>query len=343
MKILVGMSGGVDSAYAAYKLLREGHTVAGAVLEMHDYTDTSAAREACDALDIPIYIINCRELFEERVVANFIDEYRQARTPNPCVICNSEVKFECLLDFALANGFDRIATGHYARIGACGTGEGERFYVETSRDSKKDQTYMLWRLSQRVLSHLILPLSDITKEEVALLNSELNLVPVSKKESQEICFIPDNDHAAFIESRVGKSPEGDFVDDDGNVVGRHKGIINYTVGQRKGHGVALGARAFISDIDPKSNRITLSLKTSERYRFTVSGIVFSGIEAPKSEEKMRLTVKHRYHSPRISAEVAFLPDGRAEVTLDEPARSLTPGQSAVFYLGEKLAFGGFID
>ena len=343
MKILVGMSGGVDSAYATYKLLREGHTVAGAVLEMHDYTDTASAKEVCDTLGIPIYIINCKDLFESCVVSNFIDEYRRARTPNPCVICNSEVKFECLLDFALANGFDRIATGHYARIGTSETGEGKRYCIELSRDGKKDQTYMLWRLSQRVLSHLLLPLSDVKKEEVALFNSELKLVPVDKKESQEICFIPDNDHAAFIESRVGKSPEGDFVDDEGNVVGRHKGIINYTVGQRKGHGVALGARAFISDIDPENNRITLSLKTSERYSFTVSGIVFSGIEAPKSEEKMRLEVKHRYHSPRISATVSFLPEGRAEVVLDEPARSLTPGQSAVFYLGERLAFGGFID
>ncbi len=343
MRILVGMSGGVDSAYAAHKLKCEGHTVAGAVLEMHDYTDTAAAREVCEALDIPIYIINCRDLFEKRVVANFIDEYRRARTPNPCVICNSEVKFECLLDFALENGFDRIATGHYARIGVTETGEGERYHIELSSDSKKDQTYMLWRLSQRVLSYLLFPLSDMTKEEVARMNRELSLVPDDKRESQEICFIPDDDHAAFIGSRVGSSPEGDFVDECGRVLGRHKGIINYTVGQRKGLGVALGARAFVSEIDPETNRITLSLKTRETLRFTVSGMVFSGIEEPRENERLRLTVKHRYHSPRISAEVVFLSGGRAEVLLDEPARSLAPGQSAVFYIGERLVAGGFID
>ena len=343
MKILVGMSGGVDSAYAAYKLKREGHTIAGAVLEMHDYTDTAAAREVCRALDIPIYIINCRDLFERRVVTNFIDEYRRGRTPNPCVICNSEVKFECLLDYALANGFDRIATGHYARIGRTDADGVARFYIELSSDSKKDQTYMLWRLSQRVLSHLILPLSEMSKEEVSKISRELGLVPNGKKESQEICFIPDDDHAAFIGGRVGASPEGDFVDECGRVLGRHKGIINYTVGQRKGLGVALGARAFVSDIDPETNRITLSLKTRETLRFTVSGMVFSGIEQPQVNEILRLTVKHRYHSPRILAEVRFLPDGRAEILLDEPARSLAPGQSAVFYLGERLVAGGFID
>ena len=343
MKILVGMSGGVDSAYAAYKLMREGHTVAGAVLEMHDYTDTAAAREVCEALSIPIYIINCRDLFERCVVSNFIDEYRRARTPNPCVIFNSEVKFECLLDFAFANGFDCIATGHYARIGTADTSEGARYYIELSADAKKDQTYMLWRLSQRVLSRLIFPLSDVTKEEVAELNRTLTLVPTEKKESQEICFIPDDDHASFIEERVGESPEGDFVDEEGRVLGRHKGIVNYTVGQRKGLGVALGARAFISDIDPLTNRITLSMRTRETQKFSVSGMVFSGIEPPKSEKKLRLVVKHRYHSPRIPAEVIFSPDGRAKVILDEPARSLAPGQSAVFYLGERIVAGGFID
>ena len=202
---------------------------------------------------------------------------------------------------------------------------------------------MLWRLSQRVLSRLIFPLSELTKEEVAQMNSALCLVPTDKKESQEICFIPDNDHASFIANRVGELPEGDFVDEEGRILGRHKGIVNYTVGQRKGLGVALGARAFISNIDPLTNRITLSMRTRETREFSVSGIVFSGIEPPKTEQRMRLIVKHRYHSPRIPAEVIFTPDGKAEVLLDEPARSLAPGQSAVFYLGNRLVAGGFID
>ena len=323
--------------------MREGHEVCGGVLEMHDYTETEAANAVCRALGIPLYTINCRDLFERSVVSNFIDEYRRARTPNPCIICNSEVKFEALLDFALDNGFDAIATGHYARIESCDTAYGKRYYVKRSCDAKKDQTYMLWRLSQRVLSHLVLPLSDVTKEDVVRESREAGIISENRAESQEICFIPDNDHAAFIESRVGPSPEGDFVDTNGAVLGRHKGMINYTIGQRKGLGIALGARAFISDIDLDTNRITLSFDTRMTDRFTVSGMVFSGIDTPTENEKMRLNVKHRYHSPEILADVTFFSDGRAEVLLDEPARSLTPGQSAVFYLGDAIAAGGFID
>ena len=340
MKILVGMSGGVDSTYAAHKLIEEGHDVAGAVLVMHDYTEVSAAKASAAALGISLYIINCRERFESEVVTNFIDEYRHGRTPNPCIVCNSRVKFDCLLDFALENGFDAIATGHYAKLSKT---EGGRYCVSDCADGRKNQTYMLWGLSQRVLSHLIFPLSEMTKDEVREKTREKNLISWDRADSQEICFIPDDDHAAFIESRTGKCEEGDFVDEEGRVLGRHRGIIGYTVGQRKGLGISLGARAFISRIDPVTNRITLSFNAGESRDFSVSGIVFSGIEPPTEPTEYTLVVKHRYQSPRIPARVVFYPEGRAEVHLSEPARSLTSGQSAVFYIGDHLGAGGVID
>ena len=340
MKILVGMSGGVDSTYAAHKLIEEGHDVAGAVLVMHDYTELSAAEASAAALGISLYIINCRERFESEVVTNFIDEYRHGRTPNPCIVCNSRVKFDCLLDFALENGFDAIATGHYAKLSKT---KGGRYCVSDCADGRKNQTYMLWGLSQRVLSHLIFPLSEMTKDEVRKKTREKNLISWDRADSQEICFIPDDDHAAFIESRTGKCEEGDFVDEEGRVLGRHRGIIGYTVGQRKGLGIALGARAFISKIDPVTNRITLSFNTGESRDFSVRGVVFSAIEPSKEPTEYTLTVKHRYQSPRIPARVIFYPEGRAEVHLSEPARSITSGQSAVFYIGDRLVAGGIID
>ena len=340
MKILVGMSGGVDSTYAAHKLIEEGHDVAGAVLVMHDYTEVSAAEASAAALGISLYIINCRERFESEVVTNFIDEYRHGRTPNPCIVCNSRVKFDCLLDFALENGFDAIATGHYAKLSKT---EGGRYCVSDCADGKKNQTYMLWGLSQRVLSHLVLPLSEMTKDEVREKTREKRLVSWDRADSQEICFIPEGDHATFIESRTGKCEEGDFIDEEGRVLGRHRGIIGYTVGQRKGLGIALGARAFISKIDPATNRITLSFNAGESRDFSVSNLVFSAIEPPTEPIEYDLSVKYRYQSPRIPAHVIFYPEGRAEVHLSEPARSLTSGQSAVFYIGDRLVTGGIID
>ena len=340
MKILVGMSGGVDSTYAAHKLIEEGHEVHGGVLVMHDYTEVAAAEASATALGIPLYIINCRKQFEDAVVSNFIDEYRHGRTPNPCIVCNRRVKFDCLLDFALEHGFDAIATGHYAKLSETDSG---RYYISDCADDKKNQTYMLWGLSQRVLSHLVLPLSDMTKDEVREKTRELALISWDRADSQEICFVPDDDHASFIESRIGKCEEGDFVDEEGRVLGRHRGIIGYTVGQRKGLGIALGARAFISKIDPEANRITLSFNAGETTDFCVSDVVFSGIEPPTAPTEYELTVKYRYQSPRIPARVIFYPDGRAEVHLSAPARSLTSGQSAVFYAGDSLVAGGVID
>lgn len=343
MRILLGMSGGLDSSYSALKLIEEGHSVEGAVLIMHDYTELDSARASARELGIKLHEIDCRELFAKAVIPDFISQYRKGRTPNPCVICNREVKFKVLLDYAMENGFGRIATGHYARICKKRLGNAEKSVICRAGDLTKDQTYMLWRLPREVIDKLLLPLSDLTKDEVRYLAGEKGISSAEKKESQEICFIPSGDYAGYIENIYGKSPEGEFVDENGNVVGKHKGIIHYTVGQRKGLGIALGQRAFITDINPLTDKITVSFSAKETNEFTISDIVFSGCEEMPTGSSSELYVKIRYQAPPVPARIEMLDEKRARVLLSRPAKSVTSGQSAVFYDGDALAFGGFID
>ena len=343
MKILLGMSGGLDSTYAAHKLLSLGHEVEGAVLLMHEYTDVAAARESADSLGISLHVVDCREMFSRIVVENFLDEYLLGRTPNPCVICNSEVKFTALLDYALDHGFDAIATGHYAKINAKKSKNGTLYSLLRAKDAKKDQTYMLWRLPQRVLERLVLPLADDEKSAIRSSALELGLSSAEREESQEICFVPSGDYASFIEDRRGKSKKGVFINNEGKILGEHNGIIRYTVGQRKGLGIAMGERVFVTKIDPIANTITLSADDSYANEIELSGIVFSGIEEPPSGEELRLSVKVRYLAPPIECRFSYLGGGKALVRLGSPVRAVTAGQSAVFYDGEELCAGGFID
>lgn len=229
MRILVGISGGVDSAFAAKKLILEGHEVEGAVLIMHEFTELSAAREAAESVGIRLYEIDCRDSFNE-IKQNFVSEYINARTPNPCIICNERVKFKMLYDFAIERGFDAIATGHYARVERLNG----RYTLAIPEDERKEQTYMLYRLPQNILSRLILPLSEGKKTNIRIIAKEQGISAANREDSQEICFLPNGGHTDYIESVAGKSVEGNFVDENGRVLGRHKGIIHYTVGQRKG-------------------------------------------------------------------------------------------------------------
>jgi tRNA-specific 2-thiouridylase len=343
MKILLGMSGGIDSTYAAVKLKSEGHTVEGAVLVMHEYTELDAARQAAESVGIPLHEIDCRKRFDEIVKRNFIEEYKNARTPNPCIICNSEIKFRLLCDEAKKCGFDKIATGHYASIVKLFFGENVRYAIARPRDTKKDQTYMLWRLSQDILSMLMFPLSDSVKADVRDAARLSGLAVADREESQEICFIPDGDYAAYIESRYGKSEEGWFVDEEGRRLGRHKGIIHYTVGQRKGLGIAHGKRAFINNINVEKNEITLGFDKELCNVVSVSDIVFSGMEPPTSPVTVECEVKLRYQARPTAASVTIFPDMKAKVDLVVPQPSVTPGQSAVFYKDNTVLFGGFID
>ncbi len=341
MRVLVGMSGGLDSTYAALKLQRAGHYVEGAVLVMHEYSEAEAAKESADAVGIKLNVIDCTKAFEA-VKENFINEYKNGRTPNPCIICNPTVKFKYLYEYALAHGFDRIATGHYARVVRINGENSARYAVSRAEDEKKDQTYMLYRIPQEILSMLILPLCDDTKEEIREKAQAAGLSAAKKKDSQEICFIPDGDYASYIENRIGAFPEGDFIDPSGAVLGKHRGIIRYTIGQRKGLGISLGDRAFVTEIDPVSNTVTLSKEGIYKSSVTVRDIVYSGISEPSEGSVMRVKVKLRYLAKPEAATVTFNGDRSCTVILDDPARSVTPGQSAVMYDGDTVVFGGFI-
>ena len=341
MKILVGLSGGLDSTYAALKLIKEGHEVEGAVAVMHEFAETESAREAADVLGIKLHVIDATEEFKA-VKENFISEYSAGRTPNPCVMCNPLAKFRVLADFAVKNGFDKIATGHYAKVVTRENGGTKRYTLERAKDSRKDQTYMLHRLTQDVLSMLCLPLSDEVKTEVREKALKEGLKAAEKKESQEICFIPDGDYASYIEDIAGRFPEGNFVLEDGRVLGRHKGIIRYTVGQRKGLGVSYGERIFVSRIDAESNSIVLSCEGSYTDKVLVKDIVFSGMPVPEGREERRVSVKLRYLAKPVYATAIFDGEGGAILRLDTPEKAVTPGQSAVMYDGDVLLAGGFI-
>ena len=343
MKVLLGMSGGVDSTFAVYELRKMGYEVHGAVIKMHNYTEIEEAKLSADALGVPLHILDAADLFSEKVIASFMSEYKKGRTPNPCIVCNSEVKFKLLFDFAGENGFDKIATGHYADIVKISEGDENRYALKRSEDSRKDQTYMLWRLPQEILAKLVFPLSNLTKDSVKKKAEEMNLRAAFRGESQEICFIPDGNYAEYIEERMGKSPEGNFVDESGKVLGRHKGIIHYTVGQRKGLGISLGERAFITSINPENNDITLRVNDSYSVGFTVSDMVFSGIVEQACGTSMDVLVKHRYLAPLMPARIFFMEKGRARVEFSEPIRAVTPGQSAVFYKDGIVLAGGIID
>ena len=342
MRVLLGMSGGLDSTYAARRLIDAGYEVEGAVLIMHDHTEINEAVESADSLGIPLHKIDCRAAFEASVVENFVSEYLAGRTPNPCIVCNSDVKFKCLLDFAEENGFDRIATGHYAKIVSHERGGAVKYALARSKDPKKDQTYMLWRLSQKILSKTLFPLSDMEKGEVREEARTLNLLAADRGESQEICFVPSGDYAEFIEQRRGKTPKGSFINNEGKILGEHNGIIRYTVGQRKGLGIAYGSRIFVTDINATDNTITLSTEDVRSDRVELRGISFLSEEEPKAGESMRLYVKVRYLAPPVLCTLTYCGEGVGVALLDTPVRALTPGQSAVFYLDDEVVAGGFI-
>lgn len=342
MKVLLGLSGGVDSTYAALELKRAGHEVGAAFLRMHGGMDSADAKESALSLGIPFFERDCRDAFDKLVIDDFCAEYSRARTPNPCVICNSEVKFIELCRLADELGYEKIATGHYAGVVKLSDEDGEYYALRRGKDLKKDQTYMLWRLPRQVLSRLILPLSELEKSAIREDAGKEGLSASRRKDSQEICFITSGDYREFVEARVGKFPEGDFVSESGELLGRHNGIIGYTVGQRRGLGISSSARLFVTGIDPESNNVYLSHNDSFATRVEISGIVYSGIREKQNGERLRLSVKLRYASPPKPAEVEFFGD-RAVVYLDAPERAVTPGQSCVMYDGDILAAGGFID
>ncbi len=344
--VLLGMSGGLDSTYSARLLLAAGYRVMGAVLVFSKETDVQAARIAADEVGIELLEIPVEEAFATEVIARFAADYAQGRTPNPCVICNRHVKMAKLYETAKANGYDYFATGHYADTLKIG----DRYAIRTAKDLKKDQSYMLWGLSQEMLSMLLLPLADKEKSDVKQDALAVSLSVAQKKESQDICFIPDGDYVGYLrryaektgdEALIAAFEEGNFLSKEGKVLGRHRGIVNYTVGQRKHLGIALGYPAFVTAIDPIAKTVTLSDKSGTlSERFGVDDLVFQSL-FEKSEGEIRAEVKIRYAARPAACTVTFF-DGRALVTLDQPQASIAKGQSAVFYKDGVILFGGRI-
>ncbi len=333
------MSGGLDSTYCAHLLRQKGHTVEGALLVFHSLTDTSAAERSCKELDIPLHIIDCSKDFEKYVISDFVNCYKNGKTPNPCTVCNRFVKMEYLYRACKQLGFDRYATGHYARVHR--DPESGRYYVSRAKDPKKDQSYMLWAMTGQQLALLETPLADITKEQARKECESLGLSVSLAKESQDICFIEKGRaYTDFLEERLGKPSPGAYLDKDGNKIGTHQGVTNYTVGQRKGLGQSFGRHMFITKIDAPSNSITLC-DTEDTY---AKGVLIDSINAQRlcyEKGVFKLSVKIRYAAQPVPCTLKF--EGKTgEIIFDTPIRTPAPGQSAVLYDGDDLMLGGII-
>lgn len=339
-KVLVGMSGGVDSSGAALILKNKGYDVSGITLtltENDNSRDIADAKAVCEKLGINHFVLDLKEDFYNCVISDFISEYKAGRTPNPCIVCNKNIKFGKMLDCALSMGFNKIATGHYAKIEE----RDGRFLLLRGEDKTKDQSYVLYSLSQHQLSHLLLPLGDISKREIRQKVDKAGLVTADRPDSQDICFVPDGDYASFIENIGGFISEpGDYVDINGDFLGRHKGVIRYTLGQRKGLGIALGKHAFVIDKDPVTNKVTLGdeehLFKSQVYTENNNFIPFDKLSSP-----MEVTAKLRYRHIEQPAVIYPYKNG-VMVEFSEPQRAPSPGQAAVFYNEEILVGGGII-
>jgi len=338
-RVLVALSGGVDSSVCVHLLKEQGYDVGGVVLKMspaHEET-VAAAKDAAATLNIPLYVSDMTERFEREVVSYFAAEYKAGRTPNPCIRCNPTVKFRALLEAADEYGYEWIATGHYAGL----TEKDGAVALKVADCRKRDQTYMLYGLKQDVLSRLLLPLASLEKSEVRAIAEAAGLAAAKKPDSQEICFIPDNNYAAFIEKRLGPSPKGEFISPWGTPCGVHQGIFRYTVGQRKKLGIALGEPVFVKTIDVENNKIYLARAGEDRItRVFVSNLTTTDDKPLPS--RFRAGVKLRSAAEPVGAEI--LCDGeRAEVILDESYRVVAAGQSAVFYDGDLVLGGGIIE
>lgn len=336
--IVLGLSGGIDSAITAKKLKDRGYSVFGLYCVMHEHGKDGIddARAAAAEVGIPFDVYDATEAFEKVVISDFISKYSSAKTPNPCVVCNPNVKIRALCEYADNIGAEKIATGHYAGIGS----ENGRFYVV--RSEYKDQSYMLCGLSQKQLSRCVFPLFDTEKAQNRVSAADAGISAATKKDSQEICFIPNNDHAAYIEARTGKLPEGDYwLFEEDRAVGRHKGIINYTVGQTKKLGISLGVPLYVKQIDAENNRVILT-KTDvvNCTEVNCENAVFQLLDEDFTETEAE--VKIRYAHKGAKAKVINQKNGKLKIIFSEPQRAVTPGQFAVAYSGKKLLCSGVI-
>ena len=351
-KVVVGMSGGVDSSVAAYLLKEQGYDVVGVTMQIWQEEDACSisenggccgleavedARRVAAKLDIPYYVMNFRDEFKCAVIDNFIDEYLKGRTPNPCIVCNRKIKWEALLKRSLAIGADYIATGHYANVIKLSNGR----YTLNCAPSKKDQSYALYNLTQEQLSHTLMPVGIYDKETVRKIARENDLPVANKPDSQDICFVPDNDYAAFIEKNTDVVVEpGNFVDMQGNIIGRHKGITHYTIGQRKGLNLAVGHPVFVAKICPETNEVVIG----ENEDILSDSLLCTDINLMATEKVLdgtRVLAKVRYSHK--GAYCTLKKEGDLlRAVFDEPVRAITPGQAVVFYENDYVYGGGII-
>ena len=353
-KALVAMSGGVDSSVAAYLTKEIGYNATGITLKLFDNEDIGEtkkktccslddiddARNVCRKIGIPYYVYNFKDSFKENVIDRFISAYENGTTPNPCIDCNRYIKFEKLIRRVEELEFDKVVTGHYSIIeydeGA------DRFLLKKSADLSKDQSYVLYSLTQKQLSKTLLPLGNLTKSYVREIAESLNLINAKKHDSQDICFVPDGDYAKFIEQYTGRTyPNGNFVDENGNILGEHKGIIRYTVGQRKGLGLALPCPMYVKEKNLEENKVILCenhrLFSKELYATDINLISCDRIDKP-----MRVKARVRYNQPEQPATVEQTDNNTIHITFDEPQRAISKGQAVVLYDGEYVIGGGTI-
>lgn len=353
-KVVVGMSGGVDSSVAAWLLKEQGYEVIGVTMQIWQDEDNFTveeeggccglsavddARRVAQMLDIPYYVMNFKSEFKKHVMDYFTAEYLQGRTPNPCIACNRYVKWESLLQRSLAIGADYIATGHYARIEKLGNG---RYALRKSATSAKDQTYALYNLTQDQLAHTLMPVGAYTKDEIRAIALE-NQIPVANKpDSQEICFVPDGDYAGFIEENTSvRIPSGNFVDMQGNVLGQHKGITHYTIGQRKGLNLPMGKRCFVVEIRPESNEVVIGDNEDVfAQRLRCNQLNFMSVSDITKETQVVAKIRYNHQG----APCILHRTGEDEIICDfpQPVRAVTPGQAVVFYDGDYVIGGGTI-
>ncbi|HZK21796.1 MAG TPA: tRNA 2-thiouridine(34) synthase MnmA [Oscillospiraceae bacterium] len=344
-RAVIAMSGGVDSTVAAHLIIQKGFDCIGATMRLlgesktdclsNEYND---ARTAAARLGIAHDIINFSDDFERKVIGNFIDSYERGETPNPCIECNRYMKFGALLEYTKALSYDYLVTGHYAKI----KNEGGRYYLMKAADPEKDQSYFLYFLTQKQLKHIMLPLGELSKNEVRKIAKAEGFTNAKKKESQDICFVPNGDYAKFIETVSGKAyPHGNFMDKNGSILGKHKGLIRYTIGQRKGLGLALPKPLYVCEKKAAENAVILG-ENEDLYKKTLRVKNLNFIPFDNPPKVFEAKVKVRYRQKEQPAFISIENDGTAKVEFLQAQRAITPGQTAVFYDGDMVLGGGVI-